>query len=56
MTDSASKSAARIYRLRLRALDSDNDADDIHRLRALLKLLLRRFRFRCIGIERERAP
>jgi hypothetical protein len=43
------------YRLRLRSLDAD-DCDDIHKLRALLKLMLRRFRFRVIEIVREQTP
>jgi hypothetical protein len=45
-----------IYRLRLRSLaDPDHDADDVRELRQLLKVLLRRFRFRCIELEREPA-
>jgi hypothetical protein len=46
-----------VYRLRLRSdSDSNSDRDDIHRLKQLLKILWRRFRFRCIEIMREPAP
>jgi hypothetical protein len=43
-----------VYRLRLLAIDCDDDDDVIRRLRALLKVLLRRYRFRVIEIEQER--
>jgi hypothetical protein len=35
---------------------STGSGDDIRRLRALLKVLLRRFGFRCISIEPEPRP
>jgi hypothetical protein len=44
----------RIYRLRLQAMDSDDN--DIRHLRALLKVLLRRYHFRVVEIEQEPAP
>jgi len=43
------KPPARIYRLRLRSLKSDHDANEIHHLRAVLKLMLRHG-FRAIEI------
>jgi hypothetical protein len=46
------KPATKIYRMRLRSIGSDHN--DIHRLRWLLKSLLRRYRFRVIEIEQER--
>jgi hypothetical protein len=52
----AARPPEKIYRLRLRAIDTDHDGDDIRHLRAVLKILLRRFRFRCIELEREQAP
>jgi len=51
----AARPPEKIYRLRLRAIDTDHDDDDIRHLRAVLKILLRRFRFRCIELEREQA-
>jgi hypothetical protein len=33
-----------------------NGRDDIRELRRILKILLRRFGLRCIGISEERAP
>jgi hypothetical protein len=45
-----------IYRLRLRVLASDRDDEGVRDLRQALKLLLRRYRLRCIEVERERAP
>jgi len=56
MTAPTTKPPEKIYRLRLRAIDPDHDDDDIRHLRAVLKILLRRFRFRCIELEREQAP
>jgi hypothetical protein len=53
MTASSNKP---IYRLRLRSVDSDRENDNIRHLRAVLKLLLRRFGFRVIEIEQERTP
>jgi len=47
------KPPTKIYRMRLRSIGSDHD--DIRRLRIMLKLMLRRFRFRVIEIEREQA-
>jgi hypothetical protein len=44
-----------IYRLRMRSVDADRDADDIRHLRALLKVLLRRYGFRVVEIEQEQA-
>ena len=41
--------APTIYVLRLRSVCGD----DIHGLRAILKVLLRRFGWRCISVERE---
>jgi hypothetical protein len=52
MTASSSKP---IYRLRLRS-DSGSDSDDVRNLKQVLKILLRRFCFRCIEIVREPAP
>jgi hypothetical protein len=52
MTASASKPPAKIYRLRLRSLKSDHDANEIHHLRAVLKLMLRHG-FRAIEIKCE---
>jgi hypothetical protein len=43
-----------IYRLRMRSV-SDRDADDIRHLRALLKVLLRRYHFRVVEIEQEQS-
>jgi hypothetical protein len=43
------------YRLRLRAIDPDHDADDVRHLRMVLKFLLRRLRLRVVEIEREQA-
>jgi hypothetical protein len=42
-----------VYVLRLRSL---RGGDDIGRLRALLKVLLRHFGFRCLSIEPEPRP
>jgi hypothetical protein len=42
-----------VYRLRIQHTDSDHDS--IRHLRAVLKVLLRRYRFRCLSIERESA-
>jgi hypothetical protein len=47
------KPCAKVYRLRLRAVDHDDD--DIRHLRAVLKQLLRRYRFRVIELEQEQA-
>jgi len=47
-----SEPPTKIYRIRLRSIGSDHD--DIRRLRTILKLALRRFRFRVIEIELER--
>jgi hypothetical protein len=47
-----SEPSTKIYRMRLRSIGSDHD--DIRRLRIILKLMLRRFRFRVIEIEQER--
>jgi len=55
MTAPTTKPPEKIYRLRLRAIDPDHDDDDIRHLRAVLKILLRRFRFRCIELKREQA-
>jgi hypothetical protein len=44
-----------IFRLRMRSVDADRDADDIRHLRALLKVLLRKYRFRVVEIEQEPA-
>jgi hypothetical protein len=44
------------YLLRLRAVDPDHDDQNIRRLRALLKLLLRKYRFRVLALEREDSP
>jgi hypothetical protein len=52
MTTSVSKT---IYRLRLLS-DSGSDRDDVRHLKQLLKVLLRRFHFRCIEIMRESTP
>jgi hypothetical protein len=41
-----------IYVLRLRG----NGRDDIHELRRILKILLRRFGLRCVGISQEQVP
>jgi hypothetical protein len=41
-----------VFRLRLQSVSSD-DRDEIHRLRALLKLMKRRFGYRCVEITRE---
>jgi hypothetical protein len=41
-----------IYVLHLRG----NGSDDIRELRRLLKILLRRFGLRCVGISQEQAP
>jgi hypothetical protein len=40
--------------LRLQPIVPNRDADDIRRLRALLKLLLRKYRFRAVEVEQER--
>jgi hypothetical protein len=45
-----------IFRVRLQCADSACDDDNIRRLRAALKLLLRRFHFRVIEIEQEQTP
>ena len=45
------KPPTKIYRMRLRSIGSDHD--DICRLKRMLKLMLRRFRFRVIEIEQE---
>jgi hypothetical protein len=55
MTAPAGKSPQKIYRLRLRALDPGRDADDIRHLRALLKVLLRKYHFRAVTVEEEQA-
>jgi hypothetical protein len=52
----ASKPTQKIYRLRLRAIDPDHDADDVRHLRAVLKFLLRRLRLRVVELELEREP
>jgi hypothetical protein len=39
--------------MRLRSVGSDDD--DIRRLRVLLKVMLRRFRFRVVELEQEKA-
>ena len=41
-----------IFRLRMQPVDSDRN-DDIRHLRQVLKLLLRRLRFRVISVEQE---
>jgi hypothetical protein len=41
-----------IYKLRLQSVAAD-DRDEYHRLRAMLKLMLRRFGYRCVEIVRE---
>ena len=41
-----------IFRLRMTPVDSDRN-DDIRHLRQVLKLLLRRLRFRVISVEQE---
>jgi hypothetical protein len=51
-TRQMSEPPTKIYRIRLRSIGSDHD--DIRRLRTILKLALRRFRFRVIEIELER--
>jgi hypothetical protein len=53
MTTAARKPS--VFRLRLRSL-SDNDADDVRNLRALLKALLRKYRFRVVDLVREPSP
>jgi hypothetical protein len=54
MTASSTKPPT-IYRLRMRSIAVDRDADDIRHLRALLKVLLRRYHFRVVEIEQEQA-
>src|SRR5262249_24425219 len=46
-----SSTPTKIYRMRLRSIGSDHN--EIHRLKALLKVMLRRFHFRVMGIELE---
>ena len=41
-----------IFRLRMQPVDADRN-DDIRHLRQVLKLLLRRLRFRVISVEQE---
>jgi hypothetical protein len=41
-----------VFRLRLQSVSAD-DSDEYHRLRAMLKLMLRRFGYRCVSIDRE---
>jgi hypothetical protein len=41
-----------VFRLRIASIRGD----DIHKLRRLLKVLLRAHQWRCISVEQERAP
>jgi hypothetical protein len=45
-----------IFKLRMRSINPDCDADDIRHLRALLKVLLRKYHFRVVEIELEQQP
>jgi hypothetical protein len=48
-------SRAPVYVLRLRPVRRDN-AGDIGRLRAILKILLRNYGMRCLSVEEEAQP
>jgi hypothetical protein len=50
---SATKPLTKVYRLRICRVDPSNGADEIRHLRALLKVLLRKYRFRVVEIEQE---
>jgi hypothetical protein len=52
-TPTSAAAPSPVYRLRIRPVEPVRYGDDIRHLRALLKVMLRRFRFRCIEIERE---
>jgi hypothetical protein len=54
VTPTAVSKPPTIYRLRLRLDDSNRD--DIRHLKQLLKILLRKYHFRCIEIEEEQDP
>jgi hypothetical protein len=54
MIASISKPPAKVYRLRIRPVDPNNDAGTIRHLRLLLKTLLRRHGFRCVEVVEER--
>jgi hypothetical protein len=51
MTPAARKPAA-TYCLRLRSLNADA-RDDVHMLKGLLKVALRKYQFRCIDVKQE---
>jgi hypothetical protein len=55
LSASATKPLAKVYRLRIRRVDPSNDADEIRHLRAVLKVLLRKYHFRVVELEQERA-
>jgi hypothetical protein len=53
MTTSGTKAPAKVYRVRICPVSSNNDADSIRHLRALLKTLLRQHHFRALTVEEE---
>jgi hypothetical protein len=55
MIASKTKPPAKIYRLRICRVGSNNDADAVRHLKTLLKSMLRCHGFRCIEVVEERA-